>query len=151
MADISTSIPVRANGDDVFAEWFNILRQWLIYLAGGGAIGETQFTVANNQASAANVTDLVFSSASHRGAVVEMDVTRKTDTASSEVRCRRELTLAYRQESASWVILDETVFGDYDGLTLTITAAGQVQYVSTNIAGANYVGKMNFRARTWNV
>lgn len=155
MSDLATSIPVRSNGDTVFASWWNLLRTWLIYFFGGGAIPETQFTVANNQGVAADVTGLVFTAASYRSAEVEYELSRKTDTASSEVRAIGRLRLAYRAEGTAWAILGEEYHGDeIDGLpagvTFSITSAGQVQYTSTNISGSNYVGTLKFRARTFN-
>lgn len=150
-----SSLPVRSNGggeeNRVTASWFNAIRSALISAFGAGAIGETEFTVANNQGAAANVTGLSVSSASYRGAIVEYDVTRKTDTASSEVRCVGTMFLQYRAESSAWEICGTSENGDDVGVTFSITSGGQVQYTSTNISGSNYAGKMNFRVRSFDV
>lgn len=141
----------KANGDTVTASgWFNTLRTWILELVGGGSIGETSFTIANAQASVANVTGLSFTAASYRSAEVEYEISRKTDTASSEVRSIGTLRLAYRAQSSAWEILGENSSGDETGVTFSITAAGQVQYSSTNISGSNYAGTLKFRARSWN-
>ena len=113
------------------------------------ATTQTTFTIANNQASPANVTGLSFSSASHRGAIVEYDITRKTATASSEVRAIGSLILVYRTETSSWSMEEQSNHDDV-GVTFTVTAGGQVQYTSTNISGSSYVGTMNFFSRVFN-
>lgn len=150
-----SDIPVRENGggweNRVVASWFNQIRTALIDLFGGGSIGETDFTLANNQGSAANVTGLSVSSASYRGAVVEYDITRKTDTASSEVRSMGQMFLQYRAQSSAWEIAGIQENGDDAGITFSVTSGGQVQYTSTNISGSNYVGKLTFRVRTFDV
>jgi hypothetical protein len=146
----------RSNGGRVTAGWFNDIKTWVQGLYGAGAIEETSFTIANNQSGAASVTGLLFSSASYRSAEVDYEISRKTDTASSEVRCIGKMKLVYRAESSSWEIIGDSFDGDdiagvACGVTFTVTAAGQVQYESSNIAGSNYAGTIKFRARTWNV
>jgi hypothetical protein len=151
MPSIATSIPIRVNGQRVYAGWWNILREWLIYLFGAGAIPETEFTLPNNQVSALDVTGLVFDSASFRGSVIEYDIYRKTDTASSEVRAIGEIRLVWRTETSLWELLGPSESGDFTGVTFSVTSLGQVQVTTTNISGANYIGSMRFRARTFDV
>jgi hypothetical protein len=144
------AIPIRANGGRVTAQWFNALRQAIIDLGGGGGIPETNFVAANNQVAAANITGLVFDSGLYRSAIVECAISRKTDTALSEVRAISTIYLLYRLETLTWDLQGPQEYGDFHGITFTVTGAGQVQYTSTNIAGANYVGTIKFRARTFN-
>ena len=99
----------------------------------------TSQTLANNQA-AADVTSMLFSSATYRGVVVEIEVSRKT--ASSERRGFVTLRLVYDTTAASWVIVDVTEdnTGTDLGVTWTVTAAGQVKYATDNQSGASYAG-----------
>lgn len=153
MATTFTDLPVRDNGQ-ILIDWFNALRAagaQLESLFGGGFITETQFDLANNQGSPADITGLLFSSATLRGALIDYDVSRKTDTASSEVRSVGRVAAIYRQESSSWELTIPEDNGDDTGITLSITSGGQVQYVSTNISGANYEGKINFKATSFAV
>ncbi len=110
------------------------------------AIGlETQFALANAQATA-NVTGLLFSSAAFRSVVIEYDITRKTDTGSSEVRrVAGKLVLVFSEETSNWTLESDEFSGSLAGVTLTVTTAGQVQYATTDITGANYVGVINFK------
>jgi hypothetical protein len=95
----------------------------------------TTQTIANNQ-SATNVTGLVLTSL--RGAVVEMEISRKTTL--SELRGMKRLVFLYDSTSALWYVSDteDNTGADTD---VTITVSGnQVQYESSNQAGASYVG-----------
>lgn len=145
MGAIDAILPDRSNGQRVVGSWFNAIKNAIKMLFGDGVIVETAFAVANNQVTAADVTGALFSSADSRSARMRYDIKRKTDTASSEVRAVGELVLAYRDETSSWEILGEMFDGDAHGVTFSVTAAGQVQYTSSSIAGANYVGQMRFR------
>jgi hypothetical protein len=142
-------IPLRANGQKFYYHWFNALRTAGVAIEnflGGGFIIETSFTLANNQAVAANVTGLVIDSASYKAAHIFVRIQRKTD--SSEVVSVGVLKAVYRTATTTWEILDE-LSGDYTGVTFSITSAGQVKYTSTNIAGTNYTGTMKFKAITF--
>lgn len=144
-----TSIPERTNGQKIFYDWFNSLRTAGIAVEtflGGGYVGETSFTIANNQGAAANVTGLVFASASYKAAHIFVKIQRKTD--SSETVSVGVLKVMYRTATTTWEILDE-LGGDFTGVTFSITAGGQVQYTSTNQAGTNYTGTMKFKALTF--
>jgi hypothetical protein len=150
MSTISSILPTRSNSNRVTASWFNAIRTALLTLFGDEAASETDFTIANNQVAAADVTGMVFSSSSSRTAVVRFDIRRKTDTASTERRSTGTLALAYRLQTAAWEILGQDEYGDFHGVTFTITAAGQVQYTSDSISGANYVGQLKFKSETYN-
>lgn len=101
----------------------------------------SQASILNNQASAANVTDLVFDSSSVRGAIVHYYIFRKHDT--TEIMEVGTLTLRY--VNSAWTFSQEYQ-GDDTGVVLTITAGGQIQYVSDNRVGAPYTGVMKYRA-----
>lgn len=147
-----TTIPSRQTGritGRVGASWFNTLKtaiEELQALLGSSAVVPTNFTIANNQAVAANVTGLSFSSADTKSVVVTADIRRKTATGSSEVVAQQILFLQYRDQTSAWEIAADEAKGDASGVTFSITSGGQVQYTSTNIAGSSYTGTMRFKA-----
>jgi hypothetical protein len=139
-----SQVPIRTYGV-TDPSWWNSLRAAgvsLMNLLGGGYIEETSFAIANNNATPANVTGLSVASASYKGALVMASIRRYTD--SSEVSAIGFLHLSYRVKSSTWDLTPDLP-GDATGVTFSITAAGQVQYVSDNLAGANYYGNMNFK------
>jgi len=145
-----SEIPVRAAGA-VNVSWWNALKtagEAIEGFLGTGLVAETAFTVANNQVGAASVTGLVVDKTLYKSAKAFVEVRRKTDT--NEVVCNGLLTLIYRDLTSAWEVV-ESWDGDAHGLTLTITAGGQVQYASDNMSGANYTGKLKFKLMTFSV
>jgi hypothetical protein len=104
-----------------------------------GDIEETAFAFADNQASVANVTGLVFAAATVRGFEVLASVKRGSTFETFKI-----LGI---QKSASFDISVESI-GDDCGVTFSITNAGQIQYTSTNTGTA---GTILFRAETTSV
>jgi hypothetical protein len=143
-------IPTRTN-TQVNVSWWNSLRAagaFLENMLGGGIAVETQFTIANNQSSAASITGLVFDKTVYITAEVQYTVMRKTDTAASGVRETGRLLCTYESQENAWNIeplVDTFMTNGPSGITFSITSAGQIQYTSTNITGANYVGKMRHK------
>lgn len=109
-----------------------------------GDISETSFSIANNQASAANVTGLAFAAAGVRGfealATVEIDAT---------LDLYETFTLIGINKAGSFDMAVSAV-GDESGIVFTITTAGQVQYTSASYAGF-VSGAIKFRAITTTV
>lgn len=141
-----SDIPIRENGQIFYHHWFNALRtagMAIESFLGSGYIAESSVTVANGQAVAANVTSLLFSSSSVKSAVIWGTVRRKT--ASNEVVSVGVLKVIYRAATSTWELTDE-LGGDDDGVTFTITSAGQVQYTSNTVSGSSYVGTFTFKA-----
>lgn len=125
------------------AAWAVAVTDALSAVSGTGDILPTPAAIANNQASAANVTGLAFSSATTRGAIVEYSVYRVTST--NEVVETGQMYITYKSTAAEFGV---TIVGsDTSGVTFTITNTGQVQYTSTNLAGSSYTGTIKFRAR----
>jgi hypothetical protein len=144
-----SSIPVRENGQKFFHTWFNSLRTAGIAVEGffgTSFLTETTFTLANNQGAASNVTGLSFDSTSVKSAMIYCEVRRKTD--SNEVISNGVLRVYYRDLTTTWELLNE-LGGDDDGVVFSITAAGQVQYTSSDLAGTSYTGKLTFKAVTF--
>ena len=106
-------------------------------------IVDNVFTVANNQVAAANVTGLIFNPASFRGFTLSYSIYRQADTALSAVAQVGQLRAAYNTQSNTWYLSDDFT-GQNAGVTFSILASGQIQYTSTSIAGANYVGTLRY-------
>lgn len=112
--------------------------------ASAGDIVETSFSAANNQAVAADVTGLLFAPATVRGfkALVTVSI-----DATSDLFETFELIGVNKGSSFDMAV---SSVGDDSGLVFSITAAGQVQYTSTDIAG--FVSNtVKFRATTTTV
>jgi hypothetical protein len=104
-------------------------------------------TIANNQASATNLTGVLFDPLEYRGVVLDYAIYRITDTASSAVVQIGELRLAYNTQSTTWYLSDNYA-GQNAGVTFSISGSGQVQYTSSDIAGANYIGTMEYSIKS---
>lgn len=101
-----------------------------------------------NAASATNITGALLSSATYRGAIFEMEVSRVT--ASSERRSFLTFKTNYKASATAGfyqTAFDEDVMdGSADsGVTLSITLAGQMQYATDSQSGASYVATGKWR------
>jgi hypothetical protein len=156
-----SSIPTRTNGQKILYGWFEALKTAgaaLEAFLGSSFLGETQFTVANNQVAAADVTGLLFAGASVRSFEADVQIYRKTTGGgATELAARCKLIGTYKTTAASWELTVASAVGDdiqdYGpaGLLFTITAAGQVQYTSHNISGTASVSKLKYRYSTMGV
>jgi len=109
-----------------------------------GDISETIFLMSNNQASAADVTDLAFANGSVRSFRAFVSIEIDADTDLFEV-----VTLTGVQSSSSWLMTVDAV-GDDSLVDFSITTSGQVQYTSGNYT--NFVsGSLKFRAETTSI
>jgi len=105
---------------------------------------EYSFTIENDQDDPADVTDLVFDKDQFKAAIVDYLIQRITDE--EELVEVGYMLAFYLSESETWVLTQGPTGGDA-GVTFTITAAGQVQYVSTSISGNEIVSKLSYRVR----
>lgn len=141
-----SDIPIRANGSTFYASWVNDIRTALINFFGAGFLGETQFTIADNQSSYASVTGLLLDHNTARAVDIEYTIYR-TNGSSIERRERGTLYCTYKAVAGAWSFERVTHQGD-DALnianSLNVTSAGQVQYKSDSV-GATYVGKMRYK------
>lgn len=121
--------------------------------ADAGVISEKTIDIANNQVAAADVTGLIIDKLLWRSAVIDLDMYRRdTATPGSELRWVGIFRAIYSIENDTWEIQglqggSDSVSGKPAGVTLSITAAGQVQYTSHSLAGSNYVGELTYSAR----
>lgn len=111
---------------------------------------EKYFALENNISSAKDITGLNFNSDSVSHGIVEFFIQRvTTGTGATELITSGIFHVVYKPTTNSWAL---TVIGtpgpSVSGITFSITAAGQVQYTSTNITGTSSISKMSYRART---
>lgn len=147
-----SSIPIRGY-TPTNPSWWNALRTAGILVESflGTFIGETSFTVANNQVAAANVTGLSFAGASVRSFVVDYEIYRNTTGGgATELAEAGMLVGVFSTVASTWEMIQAPVVGDA-GVELSITAGGQVQYTSSNITGTPASSYMKFKARTMTV
>lgn len=143
-----SDIPVRANGDTVDAGWWNTIRTALINTFGATGLLESQFTIADNQSSYANITGLLLDGSVSRAVDIEYTIYR-TNGSSTERRERGILRCMFKAVANAWSF-ERQSWGD-DALgngtistPLNVTSAGQVQYKSDSI-GATYVGTIRYK------
>lgn len=111
-----------------------------------GGVQDSQ-AITNNQAAAADITGLLFDSNVTKSAAVEFDIHRQSDTGGSERDEAGVLRLLYDSVAGNWRASVNSQFDDA-GVVFTITAAGQVRYTSTDIAGSNSVGTIRYTIKT---
>jgi hypothetical protein len=103
---------------------------------------QANVTIANNQVSAANVSNLVFDGAVAKKFIVDYGLYRSTDTTSLAQAGR--LRGVYNEDAAEWYLSDD-YSGQNAGVTFSITNGGQIQYTSSNMSGTGYVGTLEYR------
>jgi hypothetical protein len=130
-------------------DWMVAVSTELSNLVVDGDLGPTVLvTVANNQASAANVSSLSFDSAEIRSAVIEYYVYRTWNTGTEEAIESGTLYINYKDIAAEWDMVQVGANVTGSGVTFSVTSAGQVQYVSDNkTPSASYAGTLKYRAR----
>lgn len=111
----------------------------------------TEEDILNNQAGT-DVPLMIADKTKHRQKTWKYQVKRKTDTGASGVVNAGELIALLNPETLDWEITDEQKGEDEIGIDFLIDAAtGQISYDSTNIAGANYVGKISYTTETLDI
>jgi hypothetical protein len=110
-------------------------------IPGSTVSSEEEFTVANNQTSFADITDLAFNPANIRSATIEYAIYRETDE--DQFAQAGELRFIYNTGLDQW-FLSDTYAGQNAGVEFGITTAGQVQYTSSLVSGGSYVGELKY-------
>lgn len=109
-----------------------------------GDLAEGSFSIANNQAVAADVTGLAFANATVRSAKVQYSI--EID-ATANLYESGELQLV--QKDSEWN-LSIITNGDNSQINFSVTNSGQIQYTSANYAGFSS-GAIKYRAITTSV
>lgn len=111
---------------------------------------ERSFTIANNQASPADITALKVNARAVSQAIVEFLVQRVTTGGGAvELIESGSFILSYNPTAHDWNISLVTInVPDNSGVDFTVSADGQVKYTSSNVAGTASISKMFWRMRT---
>lgn len=134
-------------GEDAFG-WAQAVTEVLNTILALGDILETEFTVNNNVAVASDVNGLIFDPGVIRSAEITYNIYRITDSVTSGNAESGKILLVYDDNAPAtqkWSVTQQK--NGEAGVVLQILDSGQVQYLSTNIAGANYFGLIKFSAK----
>jgi hypothetical protein len=130
-------LPVGANS---FVYEFSLVLRRVI-----GAEGNDDMTIsiANNQASPANLTGLTLDYTTYQSVKIYFEIKRTTST--SQRISNGYLTATYNSISGVWSITPGGTFdGDDPGVAFDVSGQ-QITYTSDNQSGANYVGQIKLK------
>jgi len=97
---------------------------------------KTQFTIVNNQSSAANVTSAVWDKASYKSVVILATAYRSASGGSTRAET---FLIMMVNDGTNWALTVSSVSAlgaSPAGLTFSVTSAGQLQYVSDDNGGS---------------
>lgn len=130
-------------------DWAAAVTEALNTILAPGDILTTAFSIDNNISVAANINGLLFDPGVIRAANIDYAIYR-TSTANPAGNAETgTIHLIYDDSAAvglKWKIT-HSIDGDA-GVSLSITDAGQVQYMSSDIGTTGYSGTIKFRAKT---
>jgi len=130
-----------SNADD----WAEAVTFQLQQIAVTGDIGPVNLvSIVNNQASPANVTNLILSPSTIRAGFVEYYVQRTT--ASSEISEAGMMYILYNDLAASYTIANVGNNVGTTGVEFSVSNTGQVKYTSSNLIGQTQ-GRLKYRLR----
>ena len=111
---------------------------------------EQTFSLANNQATPADVTGFAFASNTLKYAFVQVFVQRITTGAGATEAIEGFVFMAIYAPTSGWRMfpLNSGDNGTDCGVTFSVTSAGQVQYISSSITGTPSVSKVNWRVQS---
>lgn len=115
-------------------------------------IDETLFTIANNISAPADITGLLFDKTVVGSAIITYWIKRYTTGAGATNLTEAGTMIAtWDLATSTWKLIPGPAGPDYAGVDFTITSAGQVKYVSSNITGTANTSKMKFKATSMGV
>lgn len=127
-------------------DWSFFFRRMMDLLIPLGA--EKNFSLVNNQAVAADIEGMKFDSERESQAIVDYLIQRVTTGGGAQEKIEAgSFYAAFRPTSNNWILTGDVPTAT-SGVTLSVTALGQVQYVSTNLTGTASISKIAFRVRT---
>lgn len=107
---------------------------------------QTSANIANNVSVATNIPGYSFDTSEVRAISSQFLITRSTDTPA--VTITESGYIEGNFDGTNWNISIRS--NGNSGVDLSITPAGQIQYTSTDLAGAGYVGSIIFEAKVFN-
>ena len=128
------------------AEVTNVLNT----LIGNGDILEDNFPINNNINVLTDISKLNFNPNIVQSATIDYVITRQHDNPTTVGLVESGKIDLTQLHDGTWV-MSQTSQGDNAGVSFSITAMGQIQYLSTNLTGTNYSGKITFTAKALNV
>jgi len=131
------------------SDWAVAVTSVLTELFGPNDIIQTTFNIANNVSSVTDITGLFFNTGQVRSAVIEYSIYRMSTATPSGKSEAGIMIIVYDNMAGSgskWSLTIGPVNGN-SGVTFTITYAGQIQYVSTDIGSIGYNSTMKFSAK----
>lgn len=140
--EIANTIVLGANtalltsGTDTFLQLKTAIQTMLKI---GPSVNPFTFAIVNNQASAIDVTGVVFDKTKQKAVNFKMYLYRVSSLENLlEVG---DLWMVYNAGTDTWSAEVQSLGSDA-GVTFTVTATGQLQYTSTNVSGTGYVGTL---------
>ncbi len=111
---------------------------------------ERSFEIVNNQSGAADITGMRYDYRGTSQVAIDYVIQRITTGGGAVEKLETGIfLLVYKPTSDSWSkVVIGTAGPDVSGVTITVTATGQVQYTSTNVAGTASISRFIWRART---
>lgn len=145
--------PILAAGIALDGGTTNQLLQALDILIAGGGSSQIKQDLENNQTDT-DITGFIFDKASVKSFRAQVDLERRTDTASEQRNQTGTLFGSVNVESNTWeplsFVAHEPTSEEANDAELTFLidpATGQVSYNSTNFVGSNYSGNI----RIWDI
>lgn len=100
-------------------------------------------SILNNQMSPTNVVGVVLDRTSYSSVKIFFEIQRDTNT--TQIVSNGYLTATYKSATDTWDVTPGGTFdGDDHGVTFSMNVQ-QLQYVSTNVSGANYTGQIQVK------
>lgn len=131
-------IPIRANGTEILAGWFNTIRSALLSFFGTEATEQTSFSGAASQ-TGTNLTGLVLDSSITRRGKIAYTIVTATKVESGD------FVILY--DGTNWAKFDGAFQGVDSGVTTDVAAGtGQVEYDS---GGETFV--FQYKVETFNI
>lgn len=130
-------------GENV-TDWASAVSDALAGVQQPNDITTTTAVINNGQASYANIAGFSFDTSEVISINGEFIVKRSTDSNNLV----ESGVIRGNFDGTAWVVT-QTSQGNA-GVTFDITSGGQVQYISSTITGANYVGIIIFKAKVFN-
>lgn len=124
------------------SDWAKEITDAVNSVVGVGDLAVTSFSL-DNANTFEDVTGCLFDTSSIQSSIIEYSIARSTD--SIIVYEQGELHLLFDNDAGTWRVFRE--FTQDAQVEFNVTSIGQVQIKNATIAGANYVGKLTFRAR----
>ncbi len=115
---------------------------------------DTSATILNNQSSPVNL-GLTLDKTSYRTAVLDFGIDRTVSGAGNQLKGIGRAVFTYNSDTDQWSLNRQRSFGidagvgADPGVTLSITTAGVIQYISSDLSGSSYSGTLYRRLRTF--